>query len=148
MMKSGLKRCPHGFALVNAIFLLLLMAALAALVASFSASQHAGSAMDVQGSQAYQAARAGIEWGVYRQLVDGSCAATSSFVPAAPTLNSFTVTVRCVATTLNGTTHAGTATSITVFEVTANACNQPDAGECPGTAGGAHYIERQLQVKL
>lgn len=142
-------QCNHcGFALVNAIFLLLLMAALAALVANFSASQHAGSAMDVQGSQAYQAARSGIEWGVYRQLVDHACAATTSFVPAAPTLSSFTVTVRCSSVVLNGTDHTGAATSITVFQITANACNQPAGGNCPGAAGGAHYVERELQVTL
>lgn len=147
-MNARRRQASSGFALVNAIFLLLLMAALAALVANFSTTQHAGSAMDVQGSQAYQAARAGIEWGVYRQLVDGSCAAATSFIPPAPTLSGYTVTVSCVATVLNGTKQTGAATSITVHQVTANACNQPVVGSCPGTAGGAHYIERQLQVKL
>jgi MSHA biogenesis protein MshP len=131
-----------GFALVNAIFLLLLMAGLAALVANFSASQHAGSAMDVQGSQAYQAARSGIEWGVYQQLRSTSCVATTSFTPPAPTLSAYRVTVTC-------TKFPGATADLDVYQIESTACNQPDgAGTCPGTAGGAHYIERQLQVTL
>lgn len=140
----NIRRCHSisGFALVNAIFLLLLMAGLAALVANFSTSQHAGSAMDVQGSQAYQAARSGIEWGVYQQLRSASCAAQTSFTPPAPTLSAFRVTVTC-------TRFAGATVDLDVYQIESTACNQPDgAGNCPGTAGGAHYIERQLQVKL
>jgi len=136
------RHSSSGFALVNAIFLLLLTAGLAALVANFSASQHAGSAMDVQGSQAYQAARSGIEWGVYQQLRSASCAAQTSFTPAAPTLSAYRVTVVC-------TRFAGATADLDVYQIESTACNQPDgAGNCPGTAGGAHYIERQLQVTL
>ncbi|MBZ0105780.1 MAG: hypothetical protein K8H84_09130 [Sulfuricella denitrificans] len=141
-MNALRKHASSGFALVNAIFLLLLMAGLAALIANFSASQHAGSAMDVQGSQAYQAARSGIEWGVYQQLRSASCVTKTSFTAPAPTLSSFRITVRC-------TKFAGATPDMDVYQVESTACNQPDGGgDCPGTAGGAHYIERQLQVKL
>jgi MSHA biogenesis protein MshP len=136
------RQFSSGFALVNAIFLLLLMAALAALVASFSTSQHASSAMDVQGSQAYQAARAGIEWGVYQQLRNASCAASTSLTPPAPTLNSFRVTVTC-------TKYPGATSNLDVYQIESTACNLPDgSGNCPGTAGSAHYVERQLRVTL
>ena len=137
------RHSTSGFALVNAIFLLMLMTALAALVANLSTSQHAGSAMGVQGSQAYQAARAGIEWGVYQQLRSASCvAAKTSFTPPAPTLSAFRVSVTC-------TKYPGTTSSLDVYQIISTACNQPDgSGNCPGTAGGAHYVERQLRVTL
>ncbi len=139
-MNSHHPQALSGFALVNAIFLLLLMAALAALVANLATSQHASSAMDVQGSRAYQAARAGIEWGAYKILnPPAACFATTSFVPPAPTLSSFTVTVTCNTTVTSG---------VTVYSIQSTACNEPSAGSCPGVPGTAHYTERQIEVSL
>lgn len=129
----------RGFAILTAIFILVVLAMLGAFIASISSSQQIGSALDVQGARAYQAARAGIEWGAYRQLRDGSCAAAANFAPAAATLAGFTVTVTCAATAdANG--------GPTVFTVTSTACNQPDAGgACPNTTtAGGLYIERRL----
>lgn len=144
-MNSRHSHAASGFALVNAIFLLLLMAGLAALIANLATSQHAGSAMDVQGSQAYQAARAGIEWGVYQQLRSASCvAAKTSFSPpaAAASLSAFRVTVTC-------TKYPGATVAQDVYQIESTACNQPDgAGDCPGVAGAAHYTERQIRVSL
>ena len=99
-MRSKLKRI-RGFALVSAIFILVVLAALGAFIMSISTSQQIGSALDVQGVRAYQAARAGLEWGLFqqRQTIPASCAsAPTSFVPStATTLSSFTVTVTCSA---------------------------------------------------
>lgn len=89
----------RGFAIVSAIFILVVLAALGAFIVNVSTSMQIGSALDVQGVRAYQAARTGIEWGLYKQwqTVPASCAAASSFVPAATTLNGFTVSVTCAA---------------------------------------------------
>ena len=86
-----------GFALVAAIFLLVVLAALGAFIVTISTSQQMGSALDVQGERAYQAARSGIEWGVYqvtRNHASCSPAVTNSFgFPASATsLAGFTVT--------------------------------------------------------
>lgn len=129
----------HGFAILSAIFILVVLAALGAFIVSIASSQQLGSALDVQGARAYQAARAGIEWGAFRQLQAASCVAgPANFVPAAATLAGFTVSVTCIATAdANG--------GPTVFTVTATACNQPDAGICPNTTtAGAMYVERRL----
>lgn len=133
--------CQRGFTVVSATFLLVVLAALGAAILSISAMQHTSSALDVQGSRAYQAARAGIEWGMYRQLINGSCAAAVSFVPPAPTLSAFTVTVGCVK-------YSGATPSLDVYRITSTACNQPSNGNCPGAAGSMNYVERQLQVTL
>lgn len=130
----------RGFALFSAIFILVVLAALGAFILNISSSQQLGSALDVQGARAYQAARAGVEWGLYRQLQAGSCAAATHFVPAATTLSGFTVSVTCVATPdANG--------GPTIYIVTATACSQPNAGVCPNTVNpGSLYIERRLTV--
>jgi len=136
----------RGFTIVSAIFLLVVLAGLGAAIANISTLQHTSSAMDVQGARAYQAARAGVEWGVYRQLIPpASCAGATSFVPPAPTLSTFTVTVTCTSATNNNA-----APPITVYQITSNACNLPNAAEpkCPGVSGSADYIERQMQVSF
>ena len=57
---------PRGFAIVSAIFILVVLSVLGAAMVSLSTSQHLGSAQDVQGARAYQAARSGVEWGLYQ----------------------------------------------------------------------------------
>jgi len=56
------KRASHGFALVTAIFLLVVLSALGAMMVTFFTTQQQSSAVDITGSLAYQAAKAGIEW--------------------------------------------------------------------------------------
>jgi MSHA biogenesis protein MshP len=138
----------HGFTIVSAIFILVVLAALAAFIAVISTTQQIGSALDVQGARAYQAAKAGIEWGTYQVWSlnptrnAGNCPATPTtltFPAAASTLTAFTVTVQCIAT-------PGTSGGPTVYSITATACNS--GGACPGAAGNAGYIERQITVTL
>ena len=162
-MRSKLKRI-RGFALVSAIFILVVLAALGAFIVSISTSQQIGSALDVQGVRAYQAARAGIEWGLYS--VQGSPTATplasapynfSYGTPAGavgsadpntrvcpgqalPTTASTTSFVP-VAATLSGFTVTVTCTPTTdgsggprIYSLQSTACNQPSGGSCPNTA--------------
>lgn len=133
-------RTPRGFAILSAIFILVVLAALGAFILSVSSSQQMGSALDVQGARAYQAARAGIEWGLYRQLQQGNCAAATSFVPAGAMLAGFTVTVTCAATVdANG--------GPTTYSLASTACSEPNGGACPNTANpGPTYVERRLEA--
>jgi len=136
--RSG--RTQRGFAIVSGLFILVVLAALGGFILSISSQQQLGSALDVQGARTYEAARSGIEWGLHRQLQAGSCAASTSFTPPAPTLAGYTVTVRCTAT-------IGTNGAPTSYLVQATACNQPAAGSCPNiTNPGANYVERRLDV--
>jgi len=141
MKRSRPIRRQRGFTAITAIFILVVLTALGAFILSVSTGQQIGSALDVQGVRVYEAARSGVEWGLHRQLQDSSCAPSASFVPAAPTLSAYTVTVTCVATpdTNNGPT---------VWTVTSTACNQPDTGtgNCPNLTPGARYLERRLDV--
>lgn len=135
----------RGFGIVSAVFLVVVLAGLGAAMVNFSTMQHATVAMDVQGARAYQAARAGVEWGLYKSLIPASVACPAgpvSFNPPAPTLNSFTVTVTCT-----NQTSANTTPPIPTRQLTSTACNAPDgSGNCPGAGGGADYVERKMQV--
>jgi MSHA biogenesis protein MshP len=139
-------RQARGFTLPAAIFLLVVLAVLGAAIVMVFTTQQVGSALDLQGSRVYQAARAGIEWGAYKIARGGaSCTGATSFAFAtAPTLSGITVTVTCTA-------YPDASGGPTVYEIDSTACNQPLAAEpkCPNTgAPGTTYVERRLKVKI
>jgi MSHA biogenesis protein MshP len=139
MMKSMSAMRPdyrqRGFSIVSAIFLLVVLSALGAFMLTFSNVQQMTSAQDVQGSRAYQAARAGIEWGAYQILQNsGSCTASTT-VPLGGNLSGFTLIVDCSKTT---TTEAGN--TVNIFQLTATATT--------GTVGSTTYIERQVKATI
>jgi MSHA biogenesis protein MshP len=139
-----------GFALATAIFLVVVLAALGLVILSVSGLQHVSSARDVMGSKAYQAARAGIEWGAYRVLqqgLPGNCpAASTTFAMPAGDLAGFTVTVTCVETNNDeGSRTAAGGTPLEFYVITSTACNQ---APCPNSSPGAAYVERQIQATI
>jgi MSHA biogenesis protein MshP len=136
----------RGFTMVSAVFLLVVLAGLGAAIANISFMQHTSSLLDVQGSRAYQAARAGVEWGLHQALVavPAVCnAAPVSFVPPAPTLNTFTVTVTC-----HPASFPNADPPITVRRMQAVACNQPAGGQCVAGTGqnNPNFVQRVLEV--
>ncbi len=132
-------RPPRGFGIVTAVFLLVVLAGLGVAMVSFFSVQQTASALDIQGARAYQAARAGVEWGLYRQLRQGICVDTSSFVVPA---NGFTVTVKCIVTNGPG--------ALQRYQVVAVACNQPVNGACTAAAASnsTDYVQRRLQAEF
>lgn len=147
----------RGFTIVSAIFILVVLAALGAFIVNVSTNQQIGSALDVQGVRAYQAARAGIEWGIYKVTRDGPSDNGQNYLdtllipsPASLPLTWCTSTDPAVRTTASFQLPA-TATTLTSFYVTvecyatrganndinggpwvftirATACNQPQSG--------------------
>ena len=65
---GGGSQCQRGFSLPTAIFLLVVLAGLGAVMATFFTVQQQSSALDILGERAYQASRAGIEWGAFQVL--------------------------------------------------------------------------------
>lgn len=129
-----------GFAIVAAIFLLVVLALLGAFMLTFGTVQHTTSAQDLQGSRAYQATRTGMEWGVYRALRGGGgyCAApgAETVPPLEDDLAAFAVVVTCN----SKTPYTDGDSSGHIYQLTAKASS--------GTVGGLSYIERELQVTL
>jgi MSHA biogenesis protein MshP len=138
-MTLNIKHKNKGFLLPAAIFILVILAALGAYALNITSLQQASSTQDVQGSRAYQAARAGVEWGAYQVLSPGSTALVNC--PASPTsltIDGFSVSVTCIRYTdyfEQGTDH-----TIATYDVMATARF--------GTAATSGYIERQIQVTL
>lgn len=125
-----------GFAIVAAIFLVVVLAALGAFMLTFSSVQHITSAQDVQGTRAYQAARTGIEWGAYQVLRNSSCTPSASLTPGG-TQAGFSVTVQCNSFSSPYTEGGGT---VNMYQITSTASQ--------GTLGSATYVERQLKATI
>ncbi len=133
-LKKRLNR-EHGFSLVTAIFLLVVLAGLGVAMVTISTTQHQSSGLDVQGVRAYQAARGGIEWGVYQWLRGDQT--NKSRCSSTMTLSGFTVVVGCI---------PGEANTVVI---TSTACNIPTAGGCPNPGpNNADYVQRVVEVRL
>ncbi len=134
-------RMQSGMAIMTAIFILIVLAVLAAFVVQVSTMQHMGSIQDLQSIRTYQAARAGIEWGLFRvqPANAGSCASASgTFTPVGDTFSGITVKVEAAA---GGNTN--------FCEIRSTACYQPAGGACPNTGSfDSNYIERRIDVRL
>lgn len=151
-------RPEAGFSILAAIFLLVVLALLGALIASVTGMQQSSGQLDVLGVRAYHSARAGMEWGASQVLDPNNTIGTAELptCPAASTnltglagsLSSFTVTVQCDAT-LNAPTTEGNR-NIGAYRIVSTACNQPSAGSgsCPNATPSNGYVERQLQATL
>ena len=163
-----------GFSVVTAIFFIVVLALIGTAIVYVLGLQSAGHQLDVLGARAYQAARAGIEWGAYQVLdpdntlnaTDCSGATVKPTMPACPgaggvtnltglagSLAPFTVTVTCTLTTpdaANGNRSSTEANrSIWVYQLSAEACNEPTGGTCPNTGTPSrNYVSRQVTAVL
>ncbi len=134
-----MRKIQGGFSLISAIFLLVVIAALGTFAVTLSTTQQQSAALDVMGARAYQAARAGIEWGAYQALHNGSCVANTPNVTGLPgTLSGFTVTVGCNTSTHSDVGGAVTPGSVTVWNIISTATQ--------GT--GVSLVSRQLSVTV
>jgi len=125
-----------GFSLISAIFLLVVIAALGTFAVTLSTTQQQSAAQDVLGARAYQAARAGIEWGAYQVLQNAGCPAATQVLAAMPnTLAGFNVQVDCSSVS---TTDAGI--PVVMYQLISTA-NQ-------GTVATPNYVERQISVTI
>ncbi len=148
-------RSEAGFSAVTAIVILVILAVLGAAIVTITGTRSTSAALDVLGSRAYQAARAGIEWGAFQirnpentnnpVRYDCTVPATTHFALAGA-LTGFTVSVTCSST---DATEFGNA--VRIFQLVANACNIPVGaapGTCPNTVTSFNYVERQVTAVL
>ncbi|MBK9161787.1 MAG: hypothetical protein IPM27_09550 [Nitrosomonadales bacterium] len=145
-MRTILRKMQHGFSLISAIFLLVVIAALGTFAVTLSTTQQQNIALDVMSARAYQAARAGVNWGAY-QIIQSAAAGgafatacqpgpTSQVVAPLPnTLAGFNVNVEC-----NSTAHTEDAVTINVYQLTSTATQ--------GSVATPGYVERQMNVTI
>jgi MSHA biogenesis protein MshP len=129
----------QGFLLPAAIFILVILAALGAYALNITSVQQNTSMQDTQGTKAYQAARAGVEWAAYQVLNPGSTALVNC--PASPTalsIDNFLVSVTCGRSA--DYNEQGTDHTIAMYDISATASF--------GAVGTANYIQRQIQLTV
>ncbi|MBX3661398.1 MAG: agglutinin biogenesis protein MshP [Burkholderiales bacterium] len=148
ILSRKLPRRMRGFSLITGIFLLVVLSALGAFMVIFTGLQQNTVQVDILGVRAYYAARAGVNWAMYRALdPDNPGSLTAAACPSgtiaqgamAGSLGTFSVAVGCETF---DTTEANR--NIRVYRITATACNQ---ASCPGTPDNA-YVERRVVVTL
>lgn len=133
-----------GFSIVVAIFILVVLSVLAVSMVSLYVGQQTNSSRDLQGARAYQAARAGMEWGVYQVMspenatavtAPYNCAGSMGTPTFSGALQNFTVNVSCsVTSTTEGSN------TIRVYQITSTATF--------GSLPNPDYVERQLIARL
>jgi len=127
------RRAEHGFAAIAALFILVVLAALGAFMVSVSSSQQITSAQDIQGSRAFWAARAGVEWAL------GSLSAAPADCPTPPVpfvVEGFTLVVTCTRSAFD----EGGATRL-IYAISSRATRG-------GSAGAMAYVERSVSASV
>lgn len=132
-------KSARGFAIVSAIFLLVVLAGLGAFLATVSTIQNTTAALDVTSAKAYQAARSGTEWGLYQALKATPFCAGSTDIGVVDTMP---VTVSCTVLS-QPPSEAGMGM---LYIIVATACNIPSGTSCPGDAADPNYVERRISV--
>jgi MSHA biogenesis protein MshP len=138
------RKPQRGVSLITAIFLIVVLAVLGVAILLVASFQHGSSAIDVQGARLYQAARAGVEWGMF-QVMDPAntvggpvalpgCFATATFSPAG-TFSGASTTVSCAVTS---TTELDR--NVNVYLITSTAKLGP--------VGTPNYVERQIAMSV
>lgn len=158
-------RRQRGFSILAAVFILVVLAGLAGFIVSTSSTQHLSQALDAMNSRAQQAARAGIDWGVYQVVkaptgnfvsataappgcnsgsgyaADPASAVISQTLTGLPGLVDFTVAVACDSQEFQ----EGGDPAYRVYQITATACN---AAACPSATPGFGYVEHQQRTRV
>lgn len=126
----------RGFALVAALFMLVVLAVLGAAAVRLNMSQLSSSDLDLAGVRADAAAETGIEYAAARVLAAGNCNGFPAEPAIALTLaQNFDVRLRCSTETL-----VANSPTVTVFSVTAIASH--------GLYGSPEFVSRQRTVRI
>ena len=133
----------RGFAAISAIFLIVAVGAMGAVMLTVSKTQQLTFVQDLQGTRAYWAAQGGLEWLITGVAASAPVAPASTPAAICPVgappeqLDGFVVTMSCSKRTYD---EAGA--SIHIFSLTSVAST---ANSAPGNLG---FIERSVSAKV
>jgi MSHA biogenesis protein MshP len=139
----------QGFSLISAIFLVVVIAVLSTFAVTLSTTQQQSAALDMLGLRAYQAARAGIEWGAF-QITHSSVAGTgfaagcqsAAVASQVPTLPAAQLSVFSVGITCGATSYVDGVSGV-LYELTSTA-----SGVNGATPGSPDYVERKIRATI
>lgn len=128
----------RGFALISAIFLLLMLAALGAFMVTMSGVQQASISQSIISSRVYYGARSGLEWAVHLATApavgSGVCAASTNFVSPPAGLDGISIRVEC--NVVRYCSNQSCTKETSMFQITSTASY--------GSPGSWNYAERKL----
>ena len=146
----------RGLGMISAIVVLVVLAGLGAAIASLTQMANRNQSLDILGSRAMMAARAGVEWQSWLILnpedsnpevapftTRYECPVTTQSQTFSG-IDDFTVSVTC---SPGSATESGN--SIRLYNVVSVACNKPASGSCPNNnAPTGAYVERSVTVLI
>jgi len=143
-----MKRHQCGLGAITIIVVLVVLAGMAAAIVRLNSAAQSTATQELLAARAAQAARAGLQWGLY-QAFKGSWTACNG---ASSTLDlgsesGMRVTVSCNSALYNeGESTPGTPLTVRVYTLNAVACN--GSGSCPDDARVARpgYVERRWEI--
>lgn len=122
-----------------AMFVMIVVALAVIAMSRLSTTTSGSLSLSLQQARAYQAARAGLEWGIRRAVKDGACASSASLTLDGTLTEYSGVAVSCVATVYPARENGKT---ITMFSVDAVAQNAPTPAARPD------YAYRRLHARV
>ena len=143
----------RGFALITAIFLLVILGSFAAFAVTFSTHSAATHALSVQSARGYEAARAGLEWATY-QVKDPN----GTIAPGATNLpDCFAAKTLALPASMGGFTVQVTCTRYPAFSASPNFHEEGGKRSVYyvvistatfGAVGSVDYVERRLESRV
>lgn len=140
-------RPERGFALVAALFVMVVIAVAVATMSRLSVTQNSSLDLAVQQARAYQAARAGLEWGLHQLMLESNAGVCpeGNLSMAGSGLDDFSVSVTCVklpcAAAVCAQSYAEGTRTFNLYRLTATAGN--------GSPGGrVDYAWRRLETTV
>ena len=145
---NTVKNKQHGFGAIAAIFVLVVLAALAAAIVRLGSVAQSTIAQSLLSARALQTANTGAEWGLYQALKGTwtTCSGTSQTLDLSATTG-FHVTVSCDSNSFNeGEADPSVPRVVRIYTINAVACNSTS---CPdnSAATGPTYVELHRQVQ-
>ena len=128
-----MNRSVSGFALVTAIFLLVVLAALGVFMVTLSGTHQAAPRHSILATRVYFGAKAGLDWGIRQAIAVNSCVggAGTTLALTGTGLAGVNATVVCTSTAHTGGT---------VYRITSTAVS--------GTFGTLDYAQRQMEATV
>ena len=151
-------RSEHGFGMIAAIVVLVILSSLAAAIVALSTTQSLVLTQDVLSARATQSARAGTEWGLFQAFSNAnawggaSCDNGTQVAPVTATLdtlaiNGFQATVTCWSVRYpEGEMTPGVPRNVRIYHILSVAC---PAAPCPQTGAATaatSYVERRREA--
>ena len=150
----------HGFGAIAAIVVLVILALFAAAMVSIGSAQQMTITQDVLAARAWQAARAGNEWGLFKARNQEAWPAPAGAVcnAGAPQQSTtldlrnqsgFNVTISCTAWRYNeGETAPDTPRVVRIYRIVAVACPAAACPDMTAAAAAPGYVERTRTVLI